>query len=286
MRFTARIDKRTSKAQEKIDKLTIFTPTPGMAERTIGVERVSEHPKANEAGRAATPATGPGPAAAAETEIVEDGSAGSPSAKRHVPGKGPDKSAPDVATYEVCGQVVTYRNGRLVVAVKNRFFRPKISVEVSDNAQIDVELGILTVVKPGDRIAAAGGFITRGTCEAFDVLVALANPLAPPDTHPHRTRPGAHGSNATRRPGGKSKVDAGALAGNNPAATAPAKEAVEVEDPFKDQDNPPGQTKPETKAEPVPATEVTPPAEETKPAAKKPEKKPSATDDEKDVFEK
>ena len=48
MRFTARIDKRTAKAQDKIDKITIFTPSPGVAERTLGVERVSEHPPGNQ----------------------------------------------------------------------------------------------------------------------------------------------------------------------------------------------------------------------------------------------
>ena len=48
VRFTARIDKRTSKAQEKIDKITIFTQTPGVAERTLGVELASEHPLASQ----------------------------------------------------------------------------------------------------------------------------------------------------------------------------------------------------------------------------------------------
>ena len=46
-----RIDKRTCKGQDKIDNITIFTPTPGMAERTLGVERASEHPQ----GRKTTP---------------------------------------------------------------------------------------------------------------------------------------------------------------------------------------------------------------------------------------
>ena len=53
VRFTASIDKRTCKGQEKIDQLTIFTQTPGVAERTLGVERASEHPQGNEEGNAA-----------------------------------------------------------------------------------------------------------------------------------------------------------------------------------------------------------------------------------------
>ena len=309
VRFTARIDRRTSKAQEKIEKLTIFTPSPGVAERTIGVERVSEPAKKNEAGPAGPsgrePAPGagtePGPAASAEPEIVEDGSADAPSPKRRVPGaKGPVKSVPDVAAYDVCAKIVSYRNGRMVVAVKNRFFRPTLAVEVSPDVQIDLDLGNLSAAKPGDRIAAAGGYAKPGTCElTMEIQVALANPLAPPDTHPHGGRPGTHGSNAARRPGGKSRPGAVTVAGNNPAATAEevaAKEPVEVEDPFKDQDkdNPPAKPKPETKPEPARSTDVAPPTEDTKPEPKKPDEKPSpkkpkkgpAVDDDKDVFEK
>ena len=56
VRFTAEIDKRTGRAKEKIDKLTIFTETQGIPERTLGVERVKVPPQAEQkAGEAAAP---------------------------------------------------------------------------------------------------------------------------------------------------------------------------------------------------------------------------------------
>ena len=44
VRFVARIDKRTCKGQEKLDAITIFTPTPGMGDRTLGVDLAGERP--------------------------------------------------------------------------------------------------------------------------------------------------------------------------------------------------------------------------------------------------
>ena len=48
VRFVARIDKHTCKAQEKIGKVTIFTQTQGVAERTLGVEPANEHPQGDQ----------------------------------------------------------------------------------------------------------------------------------------------------------------------------------------------------------------------------------------------
>jgi len=299
VRFTASIDKRTCKGQEKINQITIFTPTPGLAERTLGVERASEHPQGNADGNAGGPpgpalGVGPAPNAAKpggrspdEPDLEEGSPSAKPSKRRGPGGKGPDKSAPDVAAYEICAQVVSFRGGRLIASVQNRFFRPKMTVELAADAQIGLDLGNLSFARPGDRISATGYYIKQGICDVVtDVEVTLANPLAPPGSRAHRARPAAHDSDANRRQG-KAKAADKAVAGKN-AAAADEKESAEpstkAEPADKDQppakDKPPA-TQPKTKSQP-PATQTTPPAEDAKPAPKK----PPAKEDEKDVFEK
>ena len=273
VRFTARIDKRTCKSQDKIDKITIFTETPGVAERTLGVERASDLPQANQdqagaAGLPLGPSAGPAIRPGRDPGIVEEGAAGAKPPKRRGPAsKGPDKSVPDVADYDICAQVVSYHGRRLVVSVQNRFFKPKITAELSADVQIGLDLGDLSMAKPGDKISAAGYYVTPGVCQMVDTVeVTLANPLAPPGSRPHRAHPPAHGSDAARRPDEKAKPGPEAAAKKNTPAPAPATTK---------------KAKPETKPAPPPADEITLPAEETKPEPKKPPVK----DDEKDVFE-
>ena len=196
VRFTATIDKRTGKAQEKINQVTIFTETPGVADRTLGVERASEHPQGSEDGNAAGPPAPPGGGArpmlgkvrgpaVSEPGIADEGAAIPKVTKRRGPGaKGSDKSVPDVAAYDVCAQVVSYHGGRLIVSVQNRFLKPKITVELAADAQIGLDLGNLSIAKPGDKISAEGYYITPGVCEVVtSVEIALTNPLAPPGSH-------------------------------------------------------------------------------------------------------
>ena len=112
---------------------------------------------------------------------------------------------PEVANYDVCAQVVTYRGGKLVVNVANRFLKSKITVEMSAEAKIDLDLGDLSNAKAGDKVSAVAGYVNPGLCElTLELEVALASPLAPPGSHARRPRPVAHGD-AARRPGEKSK---------------------------------------------------------------------------------
>ena len=273
-----------------------------MAERTLGVERASEHPQGNEEGNAAglrLPRQRPRHPGRHDPGLAgRRRPSGTKAAKRRGPGpKGPDKSVPDVAAYDVCRQVVNFRGGRLVVSVQNRFFKPKITVELAADAKIGLDLGDLSVVKPGEQISATGYYVNPGTCDVVTNLeVALTNPLGPPGSR-HRTRPAAHGSDTARRPGGKTKPADEAAAGKNAASAsgkAPAKEPAEVELPGPDmpaEKANPSANEPAAKPEPAAQDNVMPPAEETKPEPKKPvetpeSKKPPVKDDEKDVFEK
>ncbi len=313
VRFTARIDKRTSKGQDKIGNITIFTPTPGVAERTLGVERASAHPQGQDDAHAAGPRRGPGmgppgpvpgagpdPGPPADPGLPDEATDGGKAPKKRGPAaKGPDKSVPEVADYDVCAQVVSFRGGRLIVSVPNSFFKPKVTVELAADAQIGLDLGDPSVVKPGDKLSAVGFFIKPGFCDVVEsVEVALANPLAPPGRS-HRPRPAVHAGDTAHQSGSKAKPGAEPAAGKKAVAAGPATtekatgKKPEAEAPTIDdleKDNPPAKTASGTKPEPVPTIDLAPPAEEVKPEpkkpAEKPAKKPPVKDDEKDVFEK
>jgi hypothetical protein len=312
VRFTASIDKRTCKAQEKIDKITIFTPTPGIAERTLGVELATERPEkeSDKAAAAHAPPPGalprdrnppPGPGRPGEGEpaidpgtIEEDTAGPKPPKRRGTGATGSDRSVAEVASYDVCAQVVTHRGGRLIVSVQNRFFKPKITAELSGDVQIGLDLGSLTLAKPGDKISAAGFYVTQGTCEATSIVVALTNPLAPPGSRAHRNRPASHGSETTRRSAAKAKpVDESSIGKNTRAAGEKAgnKEPVDADasgiDPPMEK-NPHSEARPDAKAKPVRPTDATSPVDDVKPSSKKSdenrETKPPTNDDDKDVF--
>jgi hypothetical protein len=325
VRFTARIDKRSSKGQEKIDKITIFTPTPGVAERTLGVERASDRPQgqdgANAGGRprrgppagpqGPPPGAGPDPAAPPDLAPPEDGADGGKTPKRRgATAKAAKKSVPDVADYDICAQVVSVHAGRMIVNVPNEFFKPRITVDLAKDAQIGLDLGLrdIACVKPGDKFSADVLYLKPGVGYMVETLeIALTDPLTLPGRS-HHPRPVAHANDAARQPAGKAKAGAatgknaqaaGAATAEKPPAKKPETEGPDIALPA-EKDNPPP-AKAQTKPEPVaPDDDVMPPAEETKPDVKKPdakkpdekpapknpEKKPPVKDDEKDVFEK
>jgi hypothetical protein len=302
VRFMAQIDKRTCKGQGKIDKVTLFSLTPGVAERTLGVELASEHPQENEQDgngegpMPGPPGRGPGPMpgkasgrAPADPGILGDAPAGGKSPKRRAGAKGPDKLVPDVAAYDVCAQLVSYRGGRMTVTVHNRFFKPRIAVELSPDAQIDLDLGNLSLAKASDNISATGYYITPGICEAGSIEVALTNPLGSPGSRSHRPRAAVHAGDTVRRAAGTTKPVA--ATGKNAAADkAPAKEAadgdISAKNHLPENDHKSARTESKTKPETPPPRDLTPPSDDGKSQAKKLEKKPPVQDDDKDVFDK
>jgi hypothetical protein len=292
VRFVARIDKRTGKAQEKINSVTLFDQTPGVTERTLGVELASELPQGNaeEVNPAGLPV---GPAAAPDEGIVipDAGAPGPKTPKKRGPAaKGPDKSVPDVAAYDVCAEILSYHNGRLIVSVQNRFLKPKITVELAPDAHIGLDLEDLSLAQPGDKISASGFYITAGVFQQTDsVEVTLTNPLAPPGSRPHRPRPVA-GGGTVPRPGTKAKT--GADAAGKKSATV-GKNAPPAEDLPAEKDKPPAKPQQEPETNPAPPIDVTPPVE-PKPEPKKPDEKPAPKkpekghpdDDDTNVFDK
>ena len=108
VRFTARIDKRTSKAQDKIGAITIFTPTQGVTERTLGVELAGERPQGNADDPNAPCAPGSGRRDRSPRRAEP---AASRRKNARPAAKGPDKSVPDVADYDVCARSSAFATG-------------------------------------------------------------------------------------------------------------------------------------------------------------------------------
>ena len=248
VRFIASIDKKTGKAQDKLDKITIFTPTPGVASRTLGVELAKDGADGNNEDAAGgpmiipnmrpNPAPGlgqgrpqqadPGPTPDTIPGTGDDSAAGSkPKRGSGRSGKNPGASVPEVASYEVCAQIVSYHNRKLTVSAPNRYFKLKISAELSPEAEIALDLCDLSMAKPGDKVSAKGYYITPGVCPRTDsLIVTLANPLGEKAGHSHRPRPAAKDNEAPRRPAGKAKPEPPAAADQNPPSEdKPAAEA-------------------------------------------------------------
>jgi hypothetical protein len=322
VRFVASIDKKTGKAQDKLDKITIFTPTQGVANRTLGVEFAKDAQQSDDddAARPGGMPRGPGgppngrgrgpgmppPGQGPQAGQPPGADAGIPGTNDEPPaakqtkrggraGKG--ASVPDVASYEVCGQVASYHNHRLAVTAPNRFFKAHITAELSPDAEIALDLADLTVARPGDKVSANGYSITKGVCIHTDSLViTLANPLGEKPGRSHKPRP-AIKNDTPRRPAGKAKPEPAAPADQNPPAVdekpspeekpagdGAAEKPVVNKDRPKDDENP-VMDDPSAKSQPV-----QPKPDNVQPDAKKPDetpaKKPPSKGDEKDVFDK
>jgi hypothetical protein len=319
VRFVASIDKKTGKAQDKIDKITIFTPSQNIASRTLGVELAKAGADKDEnAGMGGpmiipnmrpNPAPGPGQEkpvdAGPAPDVIPGTGADAPAAGKPKrgggstarAGKNAAASVPEVASYEVCAQIVSYHNHRLIVSPPNRYFKQKITVELTPEAEIALDLSDLNTAKPGDQVSAKGYYITPGICQHTDsVVITLANPLGEKAGR-HKARPAAKAGDAPaatpRRPAaGKAKPEPAAPGDQNdpfpdakpdekPAGGEADKPVVNKERPKDDAD--PVMDDPGAKPAPQPKPD------EAKPEEQKPDgaaKKPVPKNDEKDVFDK
>jgi hypothetical protein len=194
----------------------------------------------------------------------------------------------------------------MIVNVQNRFLKPRITAELAADAVIDLDLGNLAAVKPGDKVAALGFYLNPGVCEKTQVIeVALSNTLLPPGMRARKPRAVAK-PDASHAAAAKTKANADATAGKKApeagaSGKAPAKGPDELEVPPDmppDQNAKPAQpkTKPPANPQEPPIKDdnvlgplVDPAPEEKKPEAKKPvekpQKAPPGKDDEKDVFD-
>jgi hypothetical protein len=325
VRFVASIDKHTCKAKEKLDKITLFTPTQGVANRTPGVEFAKDAPQADddEAGPGGVQRMGPGgppggpgrgpmgpgrgpagpgqgplagPAPDADNPATDEPPAGAKPKRGTRGGKSAAAAVPDVAEYEVCAQVISYHSRRVTVNVQNRYMKSRIIADLSPEAEVALDLSDLSTAKPGDKVSARGYYITPGVCQRTEFLtITLAKPLGEKPGRSHRARPPAKTGDAAHRPAGKGKPEPAPADQNPPAADDKAPATDEKPDAAdkppviqapKEKDDDPVMDDPNAKPQPAPQ----PKPDEAKPDTKKPEesaeKKPPAKNDEKDVFEK
>jgi len=175
VRFLAEVNKRKGTVDEKVTSLTIFTPSvtrqPGADEdlgmgTTFGPRPGAELPKAE--GKA-KPAFGAKAAAGADAAKAAAGAVA----------KGAGGQV-----FDIRGQITSVSNGKVKLNVPNVHFRQLLTVEVAEDANIEVELDDpmgYTLARKGDKIEvqgrlAAGG--DRGVAEALDIV--LSEPLAAP----------------------------------------------------------------------------------------------------------
>ncbi|MBN2474696.1 MAG: hypothetical protein JXB62_08810 [Pirellulales bacterium] len=160
IRFTAEIDKRGD-AQNKIDKLTLFTPSK---ENPVGIWPEGAAPAAGGEGAANEPGSGFG------EDVV-----------------GP--RSPTTAVYSVAGQITGNRRGKLSVNA----LRAVVNIELAEKAAVAVDLADYTVAKNGDKISVSKGKMVvgrPGVAQASELNIELAQPLALPGRKkPPRTKP-------------------------------------------------------------------------------------------------
>lgn len=206
VRFVAEVNKRRGTVDEKITKLTIFTPSqfrqPG-AEPDLGAgstfgDRTGAEKKADEAPK---PTFGAG----AAPSPALGGGAGKRS--------GPGAKGDDVKMFDVRGQITAVSNGKATIHVPNVYFKPLLRVEIAEDADIDVELDDpagYTLARKGDKVQARGRQTLGNQGFAEDLQIELASPLGASE-EPKK----AHARGTARA---KRGAEAGEAAGSEPGA--------------------------------------------------------------------
>jgi hypothetical protein len=141
VRFSASVDRRQGRTTEKVSRLTVFTPSQTDAARTPGVRRFNE-------------AAGPGRGKTAR-----------------------EAGGDNVDNYEIAAQVVSYKTGKLTVTAPNTYFKGKLTVELADDALIALDSSDYSLAKAGDTAKVAGSASAKGSVEAKEVEITLADPI-------------------------------------------------------------------------------------------------------------
>jgi hypothetical protein len=210
VRFIAPVNKRKGTVDDPVGKLLVFTPSQF---RQVGAdpdtgfgsnfgERPGTDKTAKKADEKAKPAFGAVAAAGADADRKS--------------------AAPGSETFDIRGQVTGFSGGKLWLYVPTEHFRPKIRVEVADNADIDVELDDpmgYTVARKGDKIRVTGRQRMTNQGFATDLDILLGEPLGAsqtPDKKGHAKGRGKKGAEAEEPAAGDKKgekKDADAPAG-------------------------------------------------------------------------
>ena len=156
--FVADVDKRRSKVEEKVSKLTIFTPSQ---ERAMGA--FPGGLGGAEGGLGPNP-FGPGPGVA------------------QPPAGGPN-AGPPVESYEIVGRIAGMKKGKITVYVPNPYFKPALQIELAEEPEITLDLAgptLYSLAKQGDKIEARGVQVGQTAAQVNELTIELAEPLGTP----------------------------------------------------------------------------------------------------------
>jgi hypothetical protein len=180
--FLAKLDMQRGSTVEKVVRMTIFTPDkrrmPGIVPDLGFGDMEKATLRKNHQGESESPADSKQPPTKSD----------SPNEKDYVPGgKNQGKSATKtvnskIESFAIQGQITAVaKNGKLTVQIpENPFTKTSLTIEVDDDADINVELNdisALLLVNPGDHIQASGdqtgegmGFTNHLTIRLTQVL--------------------------------------------------------------------------------------------------------------------
>jgi len=156
--FAAEVDKRRSKVEEKVGKLTIFTPSQ---ERAMGAFP----------GGLGGAAGGLGPNPFGPAPGMQQPPAGGPNA------------GPPVETFEIVGRIASMKKGKITVFVPNPYFKPALQIELAEEPEILLDLAgptLYTLAKQGDKIEARGIQVGQTAAQVNELTIELAEPLGMP----------------------------------------------------------------------------------------------------------
>jgi hypothetical protein len=173
--FTADVDKKRAAVQEKVGKLTIFTPSEHLmvgafpAQGGLGAGGLG-------AGAGAAPAIGQNPGGAGDT-------------------------GPPVEGFQIGAQIRSIKKGKLSLFAPNTYFRPTFEIELAEEPEISLDLAgvnYVTLAKKGDKIQARGAQVGPNAAQVNEVVIELAEPLGSQQAEPGN-RPTRRTTRSSRR---------------------------------------------------------------------------------------
>jgi len=214
--FVAEVDKRRSQVQDKIAKLTLFTPSP---QRPLGAfpgQKDAEGPLspdpfdvkgASEAKPKARAPTGRAPTEGWSRSVVGR-------SRQH---KDEDEGPP-VETFEIVGQITGIdKTGKLIVHAPNPYFKPAVEIELGDDPEIELDvagLALYTLAKPGDKVQVRGRALEpqmgldqmgQNVVQVMDLTIELAEPLSTVQAEQPKKKPARKTSRSSRRKRGEAE---------------------------------------------------------------------------------
>ncbi|NQT15854.1 MAG: hypothetical protein HQ582_24070, partial [Planctomycetes bacterium] len=156
--FFAEVDMQESRVDQKVNRLTIFTPSP---ERPLGAfpdqSPSSEDPDAVEAD------------APAETPVPAE----TPAPKRRTRGK--KDAGPTKGRFEIIGRITSVdKSGNVTVYAKNPYFRPAVQFQIAEEPEIKLDLTdpkMCVIAKPGDKVKARGRQLAPNVVQIIDLSI-------------------------------------------------------------------------------------------------------------------